>query len=239
MMRLLVCLSALAISPGLWAQQQWPDLPLPDQGRPFAVASQSVLDGVPTRIQGWESSQTVQQQRDWVVAHWPTRSHVQEFPGKTIVSSLQGVFLYNALIEPSSTGGSITLFSVARLPNSEEKSAFEAKRSRWLSLFPVDTRMVSHHVSREGDKHITVAVFSNRFSVRMNALRLQAYYRQHGFHQTDTQAQLEQGSASTGDAEQTMHWARGANTEVLALLGRKDRHTLTTVVQTVQLEHQP
>lgn len=177
---LLVCCIA-SLGACVARAQPWPALPQSRDGGDFVVVESGTHNGVPHRITGIDSPQSVPALTDWLQRRLPSRQRVDVYPGKTVISAFDGPYMHTVVVSPNELGGTLAVQSIARLPSPQERTAYNAERRRWLDLMPAGTRLATHQSSSDQGLHTVQVHFVNRHPLALSVRRLLLHFQGAGF----------------------------------------------------------
>lgn len=165
-------LSAMVACPA-WAQG-WPSMVMPPGAKEFRVADEAGINGVPTRIRGFESAMLRPEVVAWFERQLPPTQRVEIYPVKTVLSALQGPYLLTVVVEDAAEPlpGTVVLVTQSRFPSASERTSFERQRESWLMAMPPGTQLTSQHTSVDQGRQSLQLIFVNRLQPALNAQRV-------------------------------------------------------------------
>jgi hypothetical protein len=219
--------------------EPWPALPQYREGGDFVVMESGIHNGIPHRITGIDSPQSVPALTDWLQRRLPGRHRVDVYPGKTVISAFDGPYMHTVVVSPNELGGALAVQSIARLPSPQERAAYNAERRSWLNLMPAGTRLATHQSSSEQGVHTVQVHFVNHHPLALNIRRLILHFQGAGFEglgKKDTFLQQQSDRAGNYALVRLVH-PRGA--EVLITAGLDGSGTWLFVTKTSRMGGRP
>ena len=205
-------LPALALSCALGTVQAatWPSLALPPRSQGAPVGEELRVNGLPIRIQRFQSELSVAEllahyQRLWGAGQ-PARARPLSQGDWQAVASLQPPFQLVLQVRPAAQGGSEGLLSVANLA--------DLQRDYIPRGFPTfaDTRIVQVTDSQDGGQHSVLVQQSSRAGFALNVDRWRREWQRQGFQLTQ-EAQMP-AAAGQGRGWTAFFDRQGASVEV-------------------------
>jgi hypothetical protein len=229
---------ALATAPAL--ADNWPQVDLPKNIRPFDIGQQVTVNGMPMRMQGFVSpagpARTIESFR---------RSLGQplvenQLGNKRILGRAQGEYYLSVQIEPAGMGSRGVIAMTNLKTTFEDRSDTREANERWLSRLPSGSRLISRMVSQDAGRLSNHLVIVNTYSESINRDRLKSLMSDDGFA-LEREGVPDAGmAASLPDSlgSSIALFFRGANKEAMATIYHDRNGQTTTVLNTVTLmEH--
>ena len=180
-------LTAALLASALWlatpaaARTPWPEVPVPPKAQTEWVAEETVINGLPSRIESFDSQVSVAEMLAYYRAHW---AHSREgaareaqMGGWKTLTTLQGPFqiVLQVQAKPDPKRGSIGLLSVANFG--------EARKDFYPKNFPQwgDARTIQVMESVDGPRRSQYVVLSSREGVDFNVRRARDEWQRRGF----------------------------------------------------------
>ena len=146
----------------------WPAFQVPPGASPFDVGGEVALNGVPTRMLGFLSSDPPEKLIDWY--RTGTRGDwVQDDVGLTrILGHAEGHYYLTVQLTPV-PGGTRGVVSVADFQSGRAKQQRAGDAARWwLNRLPADTKVVSQIDSEDGGQSSLYMLLVNRNDLQTN-----------------------------------------------------------------------
>jgi len=119
---LLLLSSALFAACGARAAEPWPQIPSPPRARVQWVGDNMRVNGVPTRIQQFQSragrTEVVEYYREYWSGGYPTKPSIKPLGAATVISQKHGPYFMTVKVEDGPGGASQGLISVSRMAGS-------------------------------------------------------------------------------------------------------------------------
>lgn len=213
------------------ATENWPELPLPPKADVQWIAQSMRVNGIPTRVQQFQSRATRAEIVEYYQAHWtgayPLKPSVKVVGDSTVVGQKHGPYLMTITVRDGPREGSQGLIAVAQIAGSK------------IDLDPGELPMMpGAHVVRvvESDdpgKHSRELLVVNPQPAQSVVHFYQAHFQNAGWHQLQLndipRTQHAEGGAlvifAQGDAEMqmtTIDSAKGKGSWLIANLVTKD-----------------
>ena len=154
----------------VFASESWPTLPMPPKASVKWIAQNMRVNGVPTRVLGFQSRVGRAEMVEYYKAHWSgsfeRAPSVKDYKQSTIVAQKLGPFFMTVKVEDGPRGSSVGLISVAQIIGSRfDRSPGE------LTLMP-GAKVISVVESDDPGKHSRQVVIQ---APQMSALVSQFY----------------------------------------------------------------
>lgn len=216
---------ALAIGVGTGAAgaatTPWPEVPDPPKAKVEWVAKDSVINGLPSRIEKFESQLSMEEVLAYYRAFWansPTGKPRENKAGEWhTMSTLQGPFQISLQVQSKGKQGSFGLISTANFGEAN-KDFYPKSMPKWS-----DAKVLQVMESDDGPKHSQYVVVASRESLDFNIQRSREEWQRRGFTLT---------RESKPDSANPSSWVASFDKEgaqVDVTVARSDRYRATTV----------
>lgn len=212
-----------------------PTVALPGAAQPFSVGENIVLNGLPMRMRGFRSMESVD-----VLVAWFTKNLgspvVENRLGNTIVlGKAIGEYYVSVQLE-ADRNGVRGLTAVSNLAAANEMRSVRNERGERLLLgLPHGSRVISDMVSEDRGKQSWHVVVENTHSEQLNVGRIQALMTQEGFaleHESSAGSTSGgTGMHAPGDARTLYFRAKGK--EAMATVARDELSKTVIVINTI------
>ncbi|MDO9597441.1 MAG: hypothetical protein Q7J47_06955 [Azoarcus sp.] len=212
-----------------------PTVELPRSAQPFSVGENIVLNGLPMRMRGFRSSESVD-----VLVTWFTQGLgspvVENRLGNTIVlGKAVGEYYVTVQLEPDRNGVR-GLTAVSNLVAADEMRSVRNERSERLRLgLPHGSRVISDMVSEDRGKQSWHVVVENTQSEQINTGRILALMTQEGFaleHESSAVSALD-GTATPALGDARTLYFKGKGKEAMATVARDEFSRTVIVINTI------
>ncbi len=120
---LLLLLSSSLLAAGARAAEPWPEVASPPRARVQWVGDNLRVNGVPTRIQQFQSragrAEVVEYYREYWSGGYPTKPSIKALGDSTVISQKHGPYFMTVKVEDAERGTSRGLISVSRIAGSK------------------------------------------------------------------------------------------------------------------------
>lgn len=203
------------------ATTPWPEVPDPPKSKVEWVAKDSVINGLPSRIEKFESQLSMAEVLSHYRAFWansPTGKPRENKMGDwSTLSTLQGPFQITLQVQSKGKQGSFGLISVANFGEAN-KDFYPKSMPKWS-----DAKVLQVMESDDGPKHSQYVVVASRESLDFNIRRSREEWQRRGFTLV-----RESKPDPGGEASWVASFDKaGASLDVT--VARSDRYRATTV----------
>jgi hypothetical protein len=159
----------------------WPKIALPESAEAYAVGNEMNVNGMPMRVQGFESKLKTEQ-----LAKWFRKSlgePLVESPkgSKLVLGRAEKDYYLTIQLEPSSTG-TRGLVAVTNLKVAADNATQNKQNmARWADRMPSGSKVASQMSSEDNGKLSNHIVISNLQTESLNAERLKSVMRDDGY----------------------------------------------------------
>lgn len=175
---------ALAIGTGMTAAvaatTPWPEVPDPPKATVEWVAKDSVINGLPSRIEKFESQLSMEEVLAYYRTFWAKSPSGKPRENKTgewhTLSTLHGPFQIALQVQPKGKQGSFGLISVANFGEAN-KDFYPKSMPKWS-----DAKVLQVMESDDGPKHSQYVVVASRESLDFNIRRSREEWQRRGFN---------------------------------------------------------
>lgn len=235
---LLFCISTLLLPLPVFSANggDWPLLALPKGIKTFDVGTQLSVNGLPMRIMGFVTDQSVTKTVDGFRTMFGSRVVENTLGDKRVIGQAQGNYYVTVQIEAASklaaNGTAKGIIAVTHLSGAiQEKARVQESAAKWRDYFPAGTKVISQMASEDHKKSAFHIVLSNQQSETLNeqnliaALEAQDFVLERKVVATD---KINEQLASSMQGGRTLFF-KGHNKEATAMIVR-DQKGLTSIV---------
>jgi hypothetical protein len=231
---LLLC--AVVASAG--QQRDWPTLPTPDRLESFGLGNQTLLNGIPVRIQGHVSDRSIRELNRWYREKAGGQWVENQVGNKTVLGQRRGDYFVTVELEAmlGSLSGSTTKVVTAimdlRQPATQPRRGPDALGD-WASRLPASSQLMSHMTDSSDTNESLHIVAVNGQSLAFNAQHFRREFLQMGYRveagsDGKTAPDSLRNTSSSGAQERLLFTA--PNTDAVVVLGRDDKGRSTVVL---------
>lgn len=235
---LLLCMgTVLMVMPVLSAAaNDWPLLTLPKGIKTFDVGEQLSVNGLPMRIMGFVTDQSVAKTVDGFRTMFGARVVENTLGEKRVIGQAQGNYYVTVQIEAANklaaNGTAKGIIAVTHLSGAiQEKARVQESAAKWRDYFPAGTKVISQMASEDYKKSAFHIVLSNQHSETLNEQNLIAALEAQGFvleRKVVATDKINDQLASSMQGGRTLFF-KGHNKEATAMIVR-DQKGLTSIV---------
>jgi hypothetical protein len=222
------------------AGRAWPEVALPPDAASYEIGEQINMDGVPTRMRGFDTTASPEQTAAWFRQHL-ARPVVENKVGAALVlgRELNGYYVTVQLSPAEEGSGTRGVTAVADVVTGLAQAATtRAANERLLANLPTGTELVSTMTSVDERRNARFIMLTNRYSEEVNRERVRELMRQDGM-----ELEREARAADAGaDVLATLPPAaaggmalffRGQGREAIAVISRLPDSRASIVMNTV------
>jgi hypothetical protein len=210
------------------AESGWPQIALPSDARPFEIATQASVNGLPMQLRGFISDSGPDQLLAWFRQRLGQPLVENVVGGKRVLGRAQGAHYITLQLEPAGHGTRGLIAVTALAGALAQRSATEMETARLLSGFPPGSRLLNHIVSSDAGKVSTYVVLTNGQDEALNLQRVKDVMRAGGLA-------LERESGSDARVPGRTAFFKGRNREAVAIVYRDGAGQSAIVMNQVHL----
>jgi hypothetical protein len=162
------------------AENRWPQIALPADARPFEIAAQASVNGLPMQLRGFVSATGPDQLLSWFRQRLGQPLVENVLGSKHVLGRLQGAHYITLQLEPAGRGTRGLIAVTALAGAYAERAVTEIDTARLLSGFPPDSRLLNRIVSSDAGKVSTYVVLTNGQDEELNLQRVKEVMRAGG-----------------------------------------------------------
>jgi len=216
------------------AQAGEPTVALPESAVVFPGGNRVVLNGVPMRMTGFGSRESVRSLLTWFTTKLGKPLTIDTVGRSMILGKADGDYHVTVRMEPSGSGVQGVVAIANLKAASEQGIAYREQLARWLLAWPAGTRVLSDMTSEDQGLSSRHVVLRNFQTQTINSSRVTAILARDGYL-------LEQEVVADEAAGSTLHSSREARTlyfkgegkEAMATISRDKQGSTVTVLNTI------
>ena len=217
-----------------WAESPWPTVALPNDVSAYKIGEQIVVNGLPMRMQGFESSAGRAELAVWFRKSMGQPLVENTLGNKLILGRAQGEHYVTVQLESTATG-TRGLVGVTQVKTAfDNRTETRAASERLLSRLPSGSRLVSRMTSDDGGKLATHVVIANTYGEEVNRDRVVSMMKEDGLNlerEGRPEAKTMQALSAAAAGARTLFF-KGQGKEAVAVIRRDDTGHTNIVLNT-------
>lgn len=236
------CLAAMTLAAAtltpVAAAPDWPQVALPPGVESYSMGEKMSMDGLPMRIQGFESATSPEQTADWFRKHMERPLVENKVGDKLVLGRARGNYYITVQLGAAGRGtrGVVAVSDLAA--GVAQRAASRAASERVLARLPAGTQVLSALTSTDQGRSASFLALANSYSEDVNRQRVRDMLREDGM-ELEREARAADAGAEAlaalpaGTASGRAMFFKGRAREAIAVISRMPDNRVSIVLNTV------